>query len=427
MRQTPLTYDNGIMTASAGASSSNQFQVTGPLFAPALSVSQSNAAENFAAFFNLPVEDAIDVDYLLAEYLLDDIGNGSSQGPWGLSATPPMMYDARAPAQLATPEDETGQQEEGPQDVSFADVAAGGTFAKDIAQVQQMIAQHAARAQATVEARTCSSLALPPVAVEAAASPAAAMKRPAPEAAVAATSGKRRPKSEAQVTRRRERNRILARHTRLRKKFFFEGLQKEVMDLQREHNALKIIVQSNLDQNVANEILKDSNIELPSVVMENCDTEDAADLDRQDFSLVKSLQFSQQCFVITDPSLQDNPIVYASEDFLTLTRYTREEILGRNCRFLQGPDTNAEKVEAMRKAISAGQDISVCIANYTADGEIFWNQLFVAALRDVEDNIVNFVGVCVKVSRPAPDDPEYNKILPAFQEAKETQETAQDN
>ena len=334
----------------------------------------------------------------------------------------------RAPAQLATPEDETGQQEEGSQDVVFAQVAAGGTFAKDIAQVQQMIAQHAARAQATVEARTttCSSLALPPpVAVEAAASPAAATtKRPAPEAAAAATAAKRRPKSEAQVTRRRERNRILARHTRLRKKFFFEGLQKEVMDLQREHNALKIIVQSNLDRNVAHELLKDSNIELPSVVMENCDAEDAADLNRQDFSLVKSLQCSQQCFVITDPSLQDNPIVYASEDFLTLTRYTREEILGRNCRFLQGPDTNAEKVDAMRKAISAGQDISLCIANYTADGEIFWNQLFVAALRDVEDNIVNFVGVCVKVSRPAPDDPEYNKILPAFKEVKETQETA---
>jgi PAS domain S-box-containing protein len=316
----------------------------------------------------------------------------------------------------------------------------GGTIAEDIAQVQQMIAQHAARAEAAVQAHLADSFPTSfkaDVAVSSAEAPsnllggtnataaslpqalaASVAKRPAPAVLTGTTTStaRRRPKSEAQVNRRRERNRVLARRTRLRKKFFFEGLQKEVMDLQREYNTLKNIIRRNIDQNVADEILKDTHVELPSVIMENYDAE-SGDLDRQDFTLIRSLQSSQQCFVITDPSLLDNPIVYASEGFLTLTKYTKEEILGRNCRFLQGPETSKDKVEKLRCALAAGQDVSVCIANYTADGEAFWNQLFVAALRDVEDNIVNFVGVLVKVPRPGPDDPEHDKILIGSQES----------
>jgi len=320
-------------------------------------------------------------------------------------------------------------------------VSTGGTtdIAIDLAQVQQMIEQHAAHAQAAVAqeppgfpavtgSQPMQSQARPAVPSTSAATMVEhrhavppqtvarnGAKRPAP--VVLEANGQRRPKSEAQMSRRRERNRILAKRTRLRKKFFFEGLQKEVMDLQRENNALKDIVRRNLDQTVADHILKDANVELPSIVLENCG--DATELDRQDFSLMKSLQSSQQCFVITDPSLQDNPIVYASEGFLNVTGYTREEVLGRNCRFLQGTDTSPQKVEMIRKAVASGDDVSVCIANYTADGTAFWNQLFIAALRDVENNIVNFVGVLVKVAGPGPDDPEYGKILPGSEGAQE--------
>lgn len=344
----------------------------------------------------------------------------------------------KLPAQLATPEDETELiLEEAAIDVSCADgrvlTPPDGTIAEDIAQVQEMIAQHAARAEAVAQAKFGNSLPSPVADVTVSSSAAhptsfpqglslpqavatGVAKRPAPAVLVgsgttaSSSTSRRRPKSEAQVNRRRERNRVLARRTRLRKKFFFEGLQKEVMDLQREHNALKSIVRRNLEQSVAEQILKDAQVELPNVIMENYDAE-TGDLDRQDFTLIRSLQSSQQCFVITDPSLLDNPIVYASEGFLSLTKYAKEEILGRNCRFLQGPETSPEKVQQIRNALTAGHDVSVCIANYTADGEAFWNQLFVAALRDVEDNIVNFVGVVVKVSRPGPDDPEHNKIL----------------
>jgi len=134
-------------------------------------------------------------------------------------------------------------------------------------------------------------------------------------------------------------------------------------------------------------------------------------LDREDFSLIQSIQNSQQCFIISDPSLHDNPIVYASDDFLRLVGYSQDEVLGRNCRFLQGTETCQEKVAQIRKAVAAGEDVSVTFVNYTSDGKPFWNSLFIAALRDADNNIVNFIGVVVKVPAPEKDDPEYGKVL----------------
>lgn len=229
-----------------------------------------------------------------------------------------------------------------------------------------------------------------------------------------------RKKSQAQIDRRRERNRILARRTRLRKKFFFESLQKEVMELQRENLALKDIVRSRIDPEKANPILTECNTvdNLPEAVIEQCG--DPRMLAKQDFNLMASIRQSQQCFVITDPSLQDNPIVYASDDFLTLTGYSREDVLGRNCRFLQGTDTNQNKVAQIRKAISNGEDVSVTFVNYKSDGTPFWNKLFVAALRDAQSNVVNYIGVSVKVAGPEPGDPEAGKVL-VGEKVKDTQ------
>merc|ERR1712174_99374 len=121
---------------------------------------------------------------------------------------------------------------------------------------------------------------------------------------------------------------------------------------------------------------------------------------------------AQHAFVITDPTLTDNPIVFASGGFVTLTGYRMDQILGRNCRFLQGTDTSEKKIDQIRKAVASGEDISVTMINYMADGTPFWNHLFVAALRDEDFNIVNYIGVVVKVAGPEPDDPEFGKPLP---------------
>lgn len=61
--------------------------------------------------------------------------------------------------------------------------------------------------------------------------------------------------------------------------------------------------------------------------------------------------------------------------------------------------------------MAAGEDVSVTFANYTSDGTPFWNKLFIAALRDADNNIVNFIGVIVKVDSPEPGDSEYGKVL----------------
>merc|ERR1719437_149152 len=121
-------------------------------------------------------------------------------------------------------------------------------------------------------------------------------------------------------------------------------------------------------------------------------------LDDPDFSFIKALQTAQQNFVVTDPSLPDNPMVYATQGFLNLTGYTLDQVVGRNCRFLQGPETDPAASNKIREAIASGEDMSVCLLNYRADGTTFWNQFFIAALRDAEGNIVNYVGVQSKVS-----------------------------
>lgn len=230
----------------------------------------------------------------------------------------------------------------------------------------------------------------------------------APEPVTAAEGGRGRKKSQAQIDRRRERNRILARRTRLRKKFFFESLQKEVMDLQQQNIQLKDLVKSRFGTDESRKVLDTCNAveKLPESVVEACG-EHAAEMDQQDFNLVRSVQQSQHSFVITDPCLQDNPIVFASDGFLKITGYARESVLGRNCRFLQGPETSKEKTALIRRSLQMAEDVTVTMVNYMADGTPFWNKLFIAALRDSSNNIVNFIGVVVKVASPPVDDPEF--------------------
>ena len=91
--------------------------------------------------------------------------------------------------------------------------------------------------------------------------------------------------------------------------------------------------------------------------------------------------------VITDPRKPDNPIVFVNKAFQTLTGYDREEIIGRNCRFLQGPDTDRATVKTLREAIEAGQDIQVDLLNYRKDGSTFWNALFLSPVRNADGEI----------------------------------------
>jgi PAS domain S-box-containing protein len=97
--------------------------------------------------------------------------------------------------------------------------------------------------------------------------------------------------------------------------------------------------------------------------------------------------------VLTDPRLDDNPITYVNTAFETITLYSRAFAVGRNCRFLQGEKTDPEKVRPISDAIAAGEDISLDIVNYKADGSPFMNRLMISAVRDDDGEIIAQVGI----------------------------------
>jgi len=208
--------------------------------------------------------------------------------------------------------------------------------------------------------------------------------------------------SDQQKSERRERNREHAKRSRIRKKFLLESLQQSVTLLKEENDKLRGSIRTHLGDDQANELLKKESLAHAASSANSLIASNSKDankvLDDPDFSFIKALQTAQQNFVVTDPSLPDNPIVYATQGFLILTGYTLDQVLGRNCRFLQGPETDPKAVEKIRRSIEEGTDMSVCLLNYRVDGTTFWNQFFIAALRDAAGNITNYVGVQCKVS-----------------------------
>jgi PAS domain S-box-containing protein len=96
--------------------------------------------------------------------------------------------------------------------------------------------------------------------------------------------------------------------------------------------------------------------------------------------------------VISDPSRPDMPIVFVSDEFEMQTGYAPDEVLGRNCRFLQGPDTDPEAVQAIRDALAAETEITIDILNYRKDGSAFWNRLRIRPLFDDRGRLQYFAG-----------------------------------
>ncbi|MCG1002128.1 MULTISPECIES: bacterio-opsin activator domain-containing protein [Halobacterium] len=95
---------------------------------------------------------------------------------------------------------------------------------------------------------------------------------------------------------------------------------------------------------------------------------------------------------ISDVDREDNPLVYVNDAFERLTGYSRNEVLGRNCRFLQGKDTDPEAVTRLREAIKDEESVTVELVNYRADGERFWNEVTVAPIRDKAGDVTHFAG-----------------------------------
>ncbi|KAI1853609.1 hypothetical protein JX266_001593 [Neoarthrinium moseri] len=105
-----------------------------------------------------------------------------------------------------------------------------------------------------------------------------------------------------------------------------------------------------------------------------------------------------EVFCLTDPSRPDNPIVFASEEFHKTTQYGMSYVLGRNCRFLQGPKTNPFSVRRIREKLDAGKEHCETFLNYRRDGSPFMNLLMVAPLYDSRGVVRYHIGAQVDVS-----------------------------
>jgi PAS domain S-box-containing protein len=108
--------------------------------------------------------------------------------------------------------------------------------------------------------------------------------------------------------------------------------------------------------------------------------------------------------VIADPHLPDLPIVYVNAAFTVLTGYDATDAVGRNCRFLQGPETDRASVERIRTGMAAEESFTVVLANYRADGSRFWNELSIAPLYDLQGLLAYFIGIQMPYRERARDE-----------------------
>lgn len=113
---------------------------------------------------------------------------------------------------------------------------------------------------------------------------------------------------------------------------------------------------------------------------------------------------------LSDPNMEDNPIVYANEAFELITGYSREETIGRNCRFLQGDNPDREAVREIGNAIREQKSVTVTLSNYRKDGERFFNQFTIRPLFDRDGRLAYFLGLQHDITNQIRAEDELNRL-----------------
>ena len=123
-----------------------------------------------------------------------------------------------------------------------------------------------------------------------------------------------------------------------------------------------------------------------------------ASLEASTDPFVSAVRATRMPMIITSPRLPDNPVIFVNNSFCRLTGYARHEILGRNCRFLQGPETDPDTVRQIREAVARAEAIEIDIRNHRKDGTPFWNRLLSAPVRDASGEVAYFFASQVDVT-----------------------------
>ena len=122
------------------------------------------------------------------------------------------------------------------------------------------------------------------------------------------------------------------------------------------------------------------------------DITDRRERQRELRQLQQAIDNANVPITLSDPTQEDDPLVYVNDGFEEMTGYPPEEMLGRGCLFLQGEDTDPQKVAALREAVDNEESISVELRNYRKDGTEFWNRLTVSPIYDDDGNLLRYLG-----------------------------------
>jgi PAS domain S-box-containing protein len=113
---------------------------------------------------------------------------------------------------------------------------------------------------------------------------------------------------------------------------------------------------------------------------------------------------------LSDPDLPDNPIVYANDVFERMTGYSQDEIIGRNCRFLQGDDHDQPELAEIRAALTEQRPVEVTLRNYRKDGSLFYNRLSIRPLLDPDGAVIYYLGVQYDVTNQVQAKQEIDRL-----------------
>lgn len=134
------------------------------------------------------------------------------------------------------------------------------------------------------------------------------------------------------------------------------------------------------------------------------------DVDNIPFVLSQILDTCINGVTLSDPDQPDNPIVYANEAFELITGYDKDEIVGRNCRFLQGDDRDQPEIERIREALREHIPVTVTLRNYRKDGQLFHNQFSIRPLFDQQGKLIYYLGTQYDVTEQIRAEDELRRL-----------------
>ena len=128
----------------------------------------------------------------------------------------------------------------------------------------------------------------------------------------------------------------------------------------------------------------------------------------------EALQAAGNGIIISDALQKDNPIIYFNPAFQELTGYSSEEILGKNCRFLQAEDTDQESITKLREAIKKEKSCQVTLRNYKKDGTLFWNELYINPIKNNDGLVTHYIGIQNDITKRKNAEEERNYLTKIF-------------